>query len=186
MRLVQVKPYGSGGWEPATAEDCQPYGGDICCVSRSGDSCCGGFMGARRLPNGNHVQCGEQHLKADEIRGALAGVFASGRPASASPPRGIVDFGALERLERGLEELRHTLPDLIEAGVRKVLETRDTDQVGGLGALAKWIGAPTAEAARKRVERDPDLAALCVRTSGGHRRWRKSEVLGYARGKSER
>ena len=89
-----------------------------------------------------------------------------------------VDFGALERIEDRLAELLRELPAIVRAQVGAVLESRDSDQIGGLRHLAVWIGAPTAEAARKRVERDPDLAALCVRTSGGHRRWRKSEVLG--------
>jgi hypothetical protein len=91
-----------------------------------------------------------------------------------------VDFDALERIELELAELRRDLPRLIDEAVRAALDGRDADAVGGLAALAKWIDAPSAEAARKRCERDPDLAALAVKTSGGHRRWRRSEVLALA------
>jgi hypothetical protein len=88
-----------------------------------------------------------------------------------------VDFSALERIERALADLRRDLGTIIDERVRAALDGRDSDAVGGLAQLATWISAPSPEAARKRCERDPDLAALAVKTAGGHRRWRRSEVL---------
>jgi hypothetical protein len=87
-----------------------------------------------------------------------------------------VDFGALARMESELAELKRALPGMLEAAVRAALEQRDSDQVGGLSKLATWIGCPTADAARHRVGRDPDLAALAFNV-GAQRRWRRSEVM---------
>ena len=74
--------------------------------------------------------------------------------------------------------LGREIPRIVDERVRAVLNGRDTDQVGGLAKLAEWVGAPTPEAMRKRLERDRDLNKLAIRTSGGQRRWRRSEVLG--------
>jgi hypothetical protein len=96
---------------------------------------------------------------------------------------GVIDLGAIERIERALADLRRDLGTIIDERVCAALDGRDADCVGGLAQLATWIGAPSPEAARKRVERDGDLAALAVRTSGGHRRWRRSEVLALLAGR---
>ena len=77
-------------------------------------------------------------------------------------------------LEATREELRAVVREELEA----ILDARDRDQVGGLAKLAEWIGAPGADAARKRLERDPELAALAIKTAGSRRRFRRSEVLG--------
>jgi hypothetical protein len=98
----------------------------------------------------------------------------------------LLDLGAIARIEVQLADLARRLPEIVRAQVGAILEQRDADRVGGLRELAEWIGAPTAEAARKRVERDPALAAIAIRTAGGHRRWRKSEVLGLLAQRAEK
>lgn len=79
------------------------------------------------------------------------------------------------RLAAFLEELMQTVDERVKSAfderMRLVFEARDADRLGGLAELAKWIGAPSVDAARKTMERDADLAALAVRTAGGHRRW---------------
>lgn len=56
FRAVAVKHYGSDGCMPIYEDDC-PYKGEISCVSSSGDSICGGYMGHA----GNYVvKCSEK------------------------------------------------------------------------------------------------------------------------------
>jgi hypothetical protein len=43
-RKIPSRPNSNDGVMPANDEDC-PYRGEICCVSRSGDSMCGGYSG---------------------------------------------------------------------------------------------------------------------------------------------
>lgn len=88
-----------------------------------------------------------------------------------------VDFSALERIEQQLAQLTERLPGIIEDRVRAILAERDEDTIGGLAHLAGWIGAPSSDACRKRVGRDPELAALAIGGGEQHRRWRKSEVM---------
>lgn len=100
------------------------------------------------------------------------------RPETGRVRMGAVDFGVLEEIKHQLAQLTNALPRMIEDRVRAVLGERDVDSMGGLAQLAQWLSAPSADAAAKRVMRDPELAALAVRgAAGGHRRWRKSEVL---------
>jgi hypothetical protein len=45
---IATRPYGSEGLEPRHSQDCpyyQEHGDEISCVSGSGGSMCGGFMG---------------------------------------------------------------------------------------------------------------------------------------------
>jgi hypothetical protein len=78
---------------------------------------------------------------------------------------------------RTVAATRDELRDLVRSEVRAILDERDADQTGGLAKLATWIGAPSSDACRKRVERDPAIAGLAIETAGGQRRWRRSEVL---------
>lgn len=77
-----------------------------------------------------------------------------------------------------LDVAREALHGELPEALRVALDRRDEDAIGGLADLAKWIGAPSGAAAAKRVDREPELAQLAIRTPGGHRRWRRSEVLG--------
>ena len=56
-RIVEVAEHGEGAI-PRYAEAC-PYGGDISCVSRSGDSLCGGYTGGYTAESRRFVLCGE-------------------------------------------------------------------------------------------------------------------------------
>ncbi len=56
FRAVAVKDYGSEGCIPIYADDC-PHKGEISCISGSGGSICGGYMGHA----GNYVvKCTEK------------------------------------------------------------------------------------------------------------------------------
>jgi hypothetical protein len=87
----------------------------------------------------------------------------------------VAERTARATVKAGREELRLIVREELQA----IFDARDTDQVGGLAELAKWTDRPSAEACKKAVARDPELAALATRCKAtGHRRWRKAEVLG--------
>lgn len=58
---------------------------------------------------------------------------------------------------------------------QRLAELGQADNLGGLRELATWLGCPSSDAARKRVERDVEMAALAV-VVGCQRRWRRREI----------
>jgi putative intracellular protease/amidase len=81
--------------------------------------------------------------------------------------------------------LRELLPEIeaaqeraAERAVRRVLEEASADQVIDTDGLRELLGCPTRTAAKRRVDRDPELRALAL-TGGRGERWtfRRSEVL---------
>jgi hypothetical protein len=59
-RLIEIESYGSNGWKP-TRNDCKRclHGGEVSCVSGSGDSLCGGYGGQVNVLDRELVLCHE-------------------------------------------------------------------------------------------------------------------------------
>lgn len=90
------------------------------------------------------------------------------------------------------EEVRAALGELLEPaaarGARRALEDHQADGVIDTAGLAEILGCPSATAAKRRIDRDPELRALAI-TGGNGTRWtfRRSEVLAlFARRRGER
>jgi hypothetical protein len=69
-----------------------------------------------------------------------------------------------------------TIRTVVRDEVRRALAEREQDRLVDVKGLAQLIGAPTSAAAKQRVHRDGELAALALRV-GRVRRWRTSDVL---------
>lgn len=53
--LIPCQPWGSEGTQPLHPSDC-PYGGEVSCVSGSGGSICGGYMGGTNEYTFCHIE----------------------------------------------------------------------------------------------------------------------------------
>lgn len=100
----------------------------------------------------------------------------------------IIDLDAI--VERAVTSafaaLTGQLAALVREAVKAALEERDADQIGGLSALAAWLGCSPG-AAKSRLRKDAELAGLVLPGPGARRSWRRSEVLGLmARRRTER